>query len=263
MDRDWFKSFWGLLNSTVVYRIITYTVLIYFIQLLGIVGIVISYFGSLTPDLLLKGQVWRLLTYGFLHASDLFHVAFNMLGLWFFGRELEQFWGGRKFFVFYLFGIIFSGIFGLINIPLGFGSVPIVGASGAIYGVLFVYAALFSDRDLYLYFMIRIPVRVAVLLLALISIAGFLGKPDGVAHLVHLGGFVAGWVFLRYGDTLMSWVDKVSFPQKRQKEKVQFYTFEKRDEPTVDDILRKINRKGMNSLTKREKEILEEYSKRK
>lgn len=260
MAKAWFEDLFATLNSTVVYRIMSITVLVYFLQLLGPPGAMLTYWGALIPDELLRGQLWRLFSYGFLHDSSLFHVAFNMLGLWFFGRELEEFWGGKKFFLFYLFAIFFSGLFGLINIPIGHGYIPIIGASGAVYGVLLVYAILFPGRELLLYFMIRIPVRIAVLLLTLISVAGFLGREDGVAHLVHLGGFGAGWLFYRYGDTIMALADRVD---KRKKDSAIIYTFEKKDELTVDDILRKIHKSGMKSLTRKERDILEEYSSRK
>lgn len=272
MGSSWFGDMWRLLHSTVVYRIITYTVIIYFVQLMGGFGEAVTEYGALIPDNLIRGQIWRLLTYGALHDSNLFHLAFNMVGLWFFGRELESLWGGRKFFIFYLFGVIFSGFCSIINIPLGTGFVPIIGASGAVYGVLFAYAALFPDRELYLYFVLRIPVRIAVLLLTLLSVAGLLSAPDGIAHLVHLGGFAAGWIFYLYGNTIVSWFDwtkkigkgSVRTFHKSPKDSggAKMYVFEKKPEPTVDDILRKIHKSGMDSLTKREREILEEYSRR-
>lgn len=261
MAKDWFKDLYTLLTSTVVYRIITITVLIYFVQLVGLPGALLTYWGALIPDQLLQGQVWRLFSYGFLHDQSLFHVAFNMLGLWFFGRELEQFWGGRKFFLFYIFGIFFSGLFGLLNLLWGQGYVPIIGASGAVYGVLLIYAILFPERELLLYFVIRIPVRVAVFLLTLLSIAGFLGKSDGVAHLVHLGGFVAGWLFFKYADTFSAFTGNMF--HSRTDRSAKLFTFEKKEEPTVDDILRKINKTGMKSLTQKELHILKEYSSRK
>lgn len=262
VGKGWFKDLFTLLNSTVVYRLMTLTVIVYFLQLMGLPGMFLTAWGALIPEMLLRGQVWRLMTYGFLHDASLFHVAFNMLGLWFFGRELEELWGSKKFLIFYLFAILFSGLFGLLNIPLGHGGIPIIGASGAVYGVLLAYAVLFPGRELLLYFMIRIPVRVAVFLLTLVSLAGFLGRADGIAHLVHLGGFAAGWVFLHFGDTLMAPFEKKGRVGRKKGETAVLYDFKKKDEPMVDDILRKIHAKGMKSLTKREREILEEYSRR-
>lgn len=247
-----------------VYRIIALTVLIYCVQLWGGWGRVLTNSGALVPDGLLKGQLWRLFTYGFLHDRGIFHVAFNMLGLWFFGRELESFWGPRKFLTFYIFGIIVSGLFSFVNLATGFGHVNIIGASGAVYAVLLVYAILFPEREILLYFFIRIPVRIAVLLLAVASVFGFLAQSDGIAHMVHLGGFAAGWLFFKYGDTVMGFVNPL-FNRKakpKKKEQATFHTFEKKEQLTVDDILRKIHRKGMSSLTKEERRILEEYSSR-
>ncbi len=258
MSSRWFKDFFDLLKSTVVYNIIAVTVVVYFFQLMGAFGERLTLWGMLQPDLLVKGHIWRLLSYGFLHSFDLFHVAFNMLGLWFFGRELEEFWGSKKFLTFYLFAIIVSGLLSLLNIPMGYGSTPIVGASGAVYGVLFAYAAYFPGRELYLYLLIRIPVRVAVVLLTLISAAGVLRSPDGVAHWVHLGGFFSGWLFYIHGDALMTFLYK----RKRKRQKgTTFYDFKVEETPDLQEILRKIHRSGINSLTTVERKVLEDSSK--
>ena len=107
---------------------------------------------------------WQLITYQFLHGGFA-HIFFNMLMLWMFGMEIENIMGSRKFLVFYLIAGIGGG---LLQILLGGGGGPIIGASGAVYGVMVAFALFFPDRMIYIYFLF--PVK-AKYLLSLIHIS--------------------------------------------------------------------------------------------
>jgi membrane associated rhomboid family serine protease len=146
-------------------------------------------------------QIWRLATYMFVHA-DVFHILFNMLALWMFGTELERMWGTRFFLKFYFIAGVGAALLTLLvsHIPypplqaLSFSN--IVGASGAIYGLLLAYALYFPDRIIY-YFVFPVPVRVYVIISgALAFYASVSANGGGVASATHLGGLLIAWVYL-------------------------------------------------------------------
>ena len=140
----------------------------------------------------------QLVTYMFLHdPSSLFHLIFNMFALWMFGAAIENIMGSKRFLSLYLVSGIGAGIIHLIITYAGLSNpVPVVGASGAIYGILFTYAYYFPNQPVYLYFFI--PVKAKYLMAGLIMIDLFSGLTgDGnVAHFAHLGGVLSGWLFL-------------------------------------------------------------------
>ena len=160
---------------------------------------------GLRPNFVVRGWLWQLATYMFLH-GDLFHILFNMLALWMFGAELERMWGTRRFLKFYF--ITGAGA-GLITVafsllPFGFaqqlyGSV-IIGASGAIYGLLLAYAFYFPDRPIYMYFVFPIPAKYFVLIMGAIAFYASLSQAGGIANATHLGGLLVGYVYLKGGD---------------------------------------------------------------
>ena len=146
--------------------------------------------------------VWGLATYMFLHAG-FFHIIFNMLALWMFGTELEHRWGTRYFLKFYAVTGIGAGALTLLVslLPFGFGRqlwyANIIGASGAIYGLLLAYAVYFPDRQIYMYFVFPIPSRVFVLIIGAIAFLSTLGDAGGTANAAHLGGLLVGYLYLK------------------------------------------------------------------
>src|SRR5437867_3382203 len=151
---------------------------------------------GLSPtDVLSRGHVWQLASYMFLHA-DLFHILFNMLALWMFGTELERIWGTRYFLKFYLVTGIGAGaltvLFSLL--PFGFAQQVhysnVIGASGAIYGLLLASAIYFPDRPIYMYFVFPIPAKIFVAIMGAIAFLSSLGDSGGVANATHLGGLI-------------------------------------------------------------------------
>jgi membrane associated rhomboid family serine protease len=162
----------------------------------------VSNFG-LTPSAVTQNYyLWQLVTYMFLHDSgQLFHILFNMLGLWMFGAELERLWGTRQFTKFYFICGIGAGILTVLLSP----SSPIatIGASGAIYGVLAAFGILFPNRIIY-WIIFPIPAKWFVLILGGMAFFSSLSATgSGIAHVAHLGGMLCGLVYLK-GGTLFS-----------------------------------------------------------
>lgn len=141
---------------------------------------------------------WQVVTYAFLHAS-LSHFAFNMLGLWMFGKELEV-WLGRQVILRLYFASVLSAA-GMQLLVTGLtGTVyPTVGASGGVFGILLAYGILFPNRVVMLLFPpIPLPAWLFVTLYAGLELAlGVTGSHEGVAHFAHLGGMMGGYLVIR------------------------------------------------------------------
>lgn len=165
------------------------------------------YFALFPGKVLLEGAVWQLFTYMFLHSLNVSHVVFNMLMLWFIGSELEARWGSRFFLVFYFV----TGVGAAIIYCAGVGAyasatgnhqglvIPVVGASGAIFGLLLAYGILFGERIIH--FMMIFPMKAKIFVLILGGIEAISLVSSGVAggdvaNLAHLGGLVSGYFAL-------------------------------------------------------------------
>jgi len=167
--------------------------------------IVTALFG-LHPALVIHSfWIWQLATYMFLHGG-VFHIVFNMLALWMFGAELERTWGTRYFLKFYFVtGIgaaVLTVLFSLL--PFGFArqlqDVNIIGASGAIYGLLLAYAIYFPERPILL-IVFWVPARLCVTILGAIAVFASLTEAGGVANATHLGGLLVGYLYLKGANT--------------------------------------------------------------
>lgn len=169
------------------------------------------YFG-MTPAIVIQHKMfWQFFTYMFMH-QNISHVFFNMLGLLFFGVSLERAIGSKEFLLFYIICGFLSGLF-------SFGAyfisktyfVTLIGASGALYAVLFAYAVFFPKSIIYIWGIIPVPAPILVLLYALIELGSqFLGVRSSVAHFAHLFGFLAAWLYfvIRMGiHPLKIWKD--------------------------------------------------------
>jgi len=154
------------------------------------------YFG-LVPVLVWERYfLWQLVTYMFLHGS-FFHILFNLLALWMFGGELENLWGSKKFLFYFFFCGIGAGICTVVITPYQF--IPVIGASGAIYGILLAFGWLFPNRLIYVYFLFPIPAKYFVIIFGLIEFFSSIGGAGGgVAHLTHLGGLLFGILYMLY-----------------------------------------------------------------
>ena len=151
---------------------------------------------GLTPALFLgKLFLWQGATYLFLHGG-FFHLFWNMLVLWMFGAELERYLGGRRFLHFYFVTGVGAGLLSVAVSP--FSPIPIIGASGAVYGILMAYGMLFPERYVYLYFLFPVKVKYFVAVVGLLAFFSSLNASGGtIAHTAHLGGMVFAFLFLK------------------------------------------------------------------
>ncbi len=157
------------------------------------------YYLALVPILVWKQYfVWQLGTYIFLHGG-IFHLLFNLLALWMFGGELENYWGSKKFLRFFLVCGIGAGICTVLFTPEIYQRIPVIGASGAIYGLLLAFGWLFPNRPIYIYFLFPVPAKYFVIIFGLIEFFSSIeGAGGGVAHLTHLGGLFFGFLYMAY-----------------------------------------------------------------
>ena len=149
-------------------------------------------------------HVWQLITYGFLHdPRNLAHIFFNMFALFMFGRALEQYWGARRFVIYYLVCVISAGLTQLwVGAVTGLQE-ETIGASGGIFGVLLAFAWYFPrQRLIVLPIPIPVPAWLFVTIYALIELFfGVTGREQGVAHFAHLGGLLGGALCILYWRT--------------------------------------------------------------
>jgi len=219
-------------------------------------------FGMVPRLVLSKFMIWQLATYMFVHA-DLWHLAVNMLMLWFFGPAIESAWG-RKQFLFYYF---FTGIgAGLCSLIFSFNSyAPIIGASGAIFGILAAYAVMFPEHIILLFFVFPMKMKHAVLVLAGMNLLGAISSSgSGIAYFAHLGGALFGYIYLKsewFKMTIsrLNWDYLKLWKTKRDVQRKELD--QKNLNQAADAILDKISKYGMDSLTSRERKILELRSK--
>lgn len=257
-------------------------VAVFLLQFLSrIVGIPMELFLGLSRLAVEKGLIFQVFTYMWLHSTgQIMHILFNMLGLWMFGRELEITWGTRQFIKYYLVSGVGAGIF-ILLLDLFFGQrfAITIGASGALYGVLLASAMSWPNREVYLYFLFPIKMKYFVTAFGVISFLGILGDTSGnISHAGHLGGIVAGFLYIQYKRRNWSKIFKFNFGSDRdvnrisdakiisikdyKKSKSDSYasrTFDERKRK-VDDLLDRISREGLNSLSEEEKKFLNDAS---
>jgi membrane associated rhomboid family serine protease len=166
--------------------------------------------------------LWQFITYMFLHGG-VFHILFNMLTLYMFGNELERYWGAARFLRYYLITGIGAGVCSWI---VGTeSSIAIVGASGAIYGILLAYGLLYPNRIVYLNLLLPIKVKWMVLIMGAVAfLSSVTGGEPGVAHVAHLGGMLVGYVMLRGPEWLGRYVMHREY-RRREKLKRQFEVY--------------------------------------
>lgn len=252
--------------------------------------------GSADPLKISQGQVWRLVTYAFLHdRGSLMHLVFNMLVLWMFGSAVEQLLGRREFLAFYLAAAIFAG---LCHVLFGFvmhDMTGAVGASGALMAVSMLFAIYYPTTPITIYFLFTIEARWLIILYVifdsypiLMALSGQGPRHTGIAHAAHLGGLAFGFVYYHFHWRLTDWFPSRGGPSLGQKlarwwsrPRLRVYdspaerpvadlpavsrtpvrTASPRDlERRVDDILKKIKETGEASLTEEERDLLRDAS---
>lgn len=231
------------------------------------------------PDVM-HGQVWRLVSYAFLHAN-IMHLLFNMLFLWWFGSDVEDVYGTREFTALYLTCALFGGLF-QVSLRL-LGLVPesvCLGASGAVTGILVVCASHFPTRVIYLFFVLPIPIWLFVIFNVAQDLLGVLGgSPGETAFSVHLGGAAFGFLYYNRQWRLLSLLpDFRSWQRPQRRPDLRIYREEAPQpavsvaattsapetdehlEAKVDALLEKVGRSGQASLTASEREFLQRAS---
>ena len=242
--------------------IISINFLIFILQYLsGMEDELFTIFGIVPSKTFGELMLWQPFTYLFFHGG-IWHVLINMFVLWMFGSELEKFWGKKEFLRFFFITGIGSG---LITILFSLSSTnPVVGASGAIYGVLLAYGLLFPNRLVYLYFLIPIKVKYLVILIGAIAFFSSLNPGNSnISHLTHLSGMVIGFIYLR---SSINWNTINHFVIHRKDEIKRHYEDKKNEKREalklqVDAILDKINDVGYDNLSESEREFLFNASK--
>lgn len=217
-------------------------------------------YGAVLPDSFVSGlQVWRLVTYQFLHdPSDIFHLVFNLLVLFFFGPILERQWGSRRFLKFYLAAGAAGGLVYTVLALAGVLDVgPMVGASGAIYGVVAAVAVLYPRMKVLLWGIIPMTMVWLVILVVIVSLMKIAAGSNTGGELAHLTGLAVGFLYVKY-QPLMSHIrmerNKGAWAKKME-DQLRF-------QQEVDRILEKVHREGIGSLTAREKQMLQEATRR-
>jgi membrane associated rhomboid family serine protease len=203
---------------------------------------------------------WSLFTYMFVH-GDTGHIFFNMLALFFFGPRLETELGGRDF----LFLYFFSGLMGAA-LSLFTPFVAIIGASGAIYGVMMGFAYLWPREPIYIWGILPVQARTMVIIMTALSVYGGLGGGGNVAHFAHLGGFLGGFLYLRWWlrkrqiPVMASPVVRPSQVRIRRWQGIPREALHEVNRAELDRIMQKMGREGVESLTPGEVEFLDRFS---
>ena len=243
----------------------------------------ISLFGAFWP--FAPEQAWRFVTYMFVHV-DFWHFLFNMLMLWMFGSEVADMMGSRHFTGLHFFCGIFAAVFSLVMFWIGMTNAPIIGASGALMGIFVAYYKFFPNRMLLMFFFFPMRIKYAMWFMVAVDVL-MAHSSDGIAHFAHLGGVVGGFLYMYlyehgFGRTLEGLADKVESgvhrahrprfrvreggrsenPSREESPKGDgdrplegevFYVDENR---RMDEILKKVNREGINSLSESERQFL-------
>jgi membrane associated rhomboid family serine protease len=241
---------------------------------------VYQWFG-MTPNTLAKGWLWQLVTFNFLHApfgnGGFFHILFNCWAIWVFGQAVEEAIGPKRLLTLFLAtgvgGGLLQGI-GALILPSHFGG-NVVGASAGVFGFIAAFAALFPARQLTLLLFFVLPVTITAKFLLIfsagISVFGILIPSGHVAHGAHLGGLLAGLAFVRWGLQSEWTMPKLTIRRPKvfvhKQSGGTSWTAQKAADPElpseefisreVDPILDKISAHGIQSLTERERKILE------
>jgi membrane associated rhomboid family serine protease len=158
---------------------------------------------SLIPAYVIQGGAWwQIVTYMFVHAN-FWHIFFNMLTLFLFGVQLEQKMGSTEYLLYYFACGIGAGLATLvINYFTGMGGIPVLGASGAIFGLLLAFATFFPDTRIFIFGILPMRAPIAVLIFVGIAIFNQFATPNsGIANLTHLAGAAFGYLYIvvRYG----------------------------------------------------------------
>lgn len=184
------------------------TILLFQLKILDLNNVLALHF-PLNPNY----GIWQFVTHIFMHANlgpsgiVIFHLAFNMIGVWMFGSPLESSWGRNKFLFFYFSTGIGAALahMAILYLQYGAGDSSVVynqmlGASGALYGILVAFAMMNPNAQIMLIFL-PIPIKAKYFVAILIGLdlfLGFSGTNTGIAHFAHIGGALIGFMMMWY-----------------------------------------------------------------
>jgi membrane associated rhomboid family serine protease len=224
---------------------------------------------SVTSDLafvpaLILSRPWTLFTYMFVHDPGGFsHIIFNMIALYFFGPRVEMAMGSPRFITLYLVSGVTGGLLSLLFSPLA----PIIGASGAVYGVLLAFAMRWPRDRVLIWGILPVEVRWLVVGTTLLSLYGGFSGGGGVAHFAHLGGYVGAFLYLKWVERrapAKAWEKKLKGPPPSSVplgdwKRVDLDKVHEANRDEVNRILDKINQSGVNSLSGQERTFLQHF----
>lgn len=183
---------WLLISNTAIFLVSFFAEMLDFGGLFALLG--------LSPQMVLQyGTVWQFATYMFIHSpTGIGHILFNMLALWMFGSDLERDWGSRFFLKYYLVCGVGAGVMDLIirllfNLRLG---VLIIGASGAIFGLLLAFGVLYPNRTILFMLLFPIQAKYFVMIIGGIAFLMSFQSGDNISHITHLSGMLFGFLYL-------------------------------------------------------------------
>lgn len=247
-------------------------------ELVGYSCPVVSWLGVYGETILQPWTWWRFLTYGFVHDyNGIYHLLFNMIGLYVFGRDVEHRLGRMEFLRFYLVAVIAGGVVGSTTMMLAGGDASTIGASGAVIATAILFACYFPNRELLLMMVLPVKAWVLAVIYVLFDLAGALSQLGGVegtpntAFTVHLAGaaFALAYYFRGWNLHRLSWLTDGQLTQRmRQRSRrmrLKLHDPDRRERDEVaeaDRILGKIHEQGESSLTDAERKTLERYSRR-
>jgi len=197
--------------------------------------------------------------------GDIGHLFFNMLGLFFFGPRLEDHLGSRHFLWLYFVSGLMAAALSFVFNPF----IPIIGASGAVYGVMLGFAYFWPKEPIYIWGVLPVQSRVMIAVITALSLfGGFGGGGDGIAHFAHLGGFVGGYLYLKlstHKQVAEQFRVKVMAAATRSSDlerwgKINRGSLHEVNRVEFDRIQGKITAQGVTSLTQAERAFMNRFS---
>jgi rhomboid family protein len=287
-DRDYYRKEGPSYIDSLVLRgqvckwLLLINVLVFVLQLASRNDNSVTLALALVPERVLSGEIWRLLTYAFLHDPNTWaHIVFNMWALWLYGDYVENIYGPKEFLAFYLTSAIVGGLAFTAQAYVGWNLTPdsiCLGASGAVMAVMILCACHFPHLTILLFFIVPVPIWIVAGMYVIQNTFGLVGGARGVAFSVHLGGALFAALYyksqtriLALLPSLRSW--KLRLPRSRPPLRV-YRGQEELPEPVavpagplgqepdehleakLDAVLEKVARSGQASLTESEKQIL-------
>jgi len=207
--------------------------------------------------------IWQFFTTGLLHAPGVWHLGWNCLMLYFFGRMVEERIGARRFWLFCVAAQLVSSIGYLVFSIVVDDIRPLVGASGYVTGLLILAACWYPHQEILLFFVLRMKLWVVAAIIVVIDYIGMFDQSSGIAHAAHLGGALYAWIYYKTGgaERLLQAADRHT--EKRRRKKAQRDARREAElRAEVDRILDKVNKEGMTALTEEERRFLKQASDR-